>query len=47
MSAFVRFFFFKYSESSENYENFEIYENISVMLLSFLFVSVIPHTSFP
>ena len=28
---------------SENYENFEIYENISVMLLSFLYVSVILH----
>ena len=28
---------------SENYENFEIYENISVMLLSFLSVSVINH----
>ena len=30
---------------SENYENFEIYENISVMLLSFLFVSVILYTA--
>ena len=29
--------------NSENYENFEIYENISVMLLFFLYVSVILH----
>ncbi len=28
---------------SENYENFEMDENISVMLPSFLFVSVILH----